>query len=227
MSVVFDEDPPLRHVRQPLPHDSAAKHVQGAALYIDDMPEPEGTLHIAIGGAPVARGRIVSLDLEAVRAAPGVVAVLTAADVPGKNDIAPSRGDEPALADGEVIFHGQPVFAVVASDRDAARRAARLGKVVVEAEKPSVTVEDALQRGETVLPDYVFRRGDVRAALEGAQHRWKARSASAGRSISTWRGRSRSPCRARTGRCTFIPPPSTPRRCSTSAPASSASPMRW
>ena len=98
MSAEFDDDPPLRHVRQPLPHDSATKHVQGAALYIDDMPEPEGTLHVAIGGSPVARGRITGVDLAGVRTFPGVVAVLTAADVPGRNDISPARGDEPALA---------------------------------------------------------------------------------------------------------------------------------
>ena len=147
MSAAVDEDPPLRHVRQPLPHDSAVKHVQGAALYIDDMPEPEGTLHLAIGGAPAARGRLVAVDLAAVRAAPGVVAVLAAGDVPGRNDISPAKGDEPAFAETEVLFHGQPVFAVVAGTRDAARRAARLGRIEVDAERPSVTVEDALERG--------------------------------------------------------------------------------
>ncbi len=171
MSALPDDELPLRHVRQPLPHDSASKHVQGAALYIDDLPEPEGTLHVAIGGAPVARGRLTGMDLDAVRDFPGVVAVLTAADVPGKNDISPAKGDEPALAAGEVLFHGQPVFAVVATTRDAARRAARLGKVMVEAERPSVSVEDALERAETVLPDYVFRRGDAAAALRAAPHR--------------------------------------------------------
>jgi xanthine dehydrogenase large subunit len=167
------DEPPLRHVRQPLPHDSAAKHVQGAAIYIDDMPEPEGTLHVAIGGSPAARGRITSLELAAVKAVPGVVAVLTAADVPGKNDISPSKGDEPLFAAREVIFHGQPVFAVVARDRDTARRAARLGKVTVEAEKPSVTVEDGEGRGETVLPDYVFVRGDAAATIGLAPRRLK------------------------------------------------------
>jgi xanthine dehydrogenase large subunit len=60
--------PSLRHVRQPLPHDSAFKHVQGSADYIDDMPEPQGTLHVAVGGSPVARGRIVQIDLGKVRA---------------------------------------------------------------------------------------------------------------------------------------------------------------
>ncbi|MCZ8104405.1 MAG: xanthine dehydrogenase molybdopterin binding subunit [Burkholderiales bacterium] len=170
MSAEFDDDPPLRHVRQPLPHDSAGKHVQGAALYIDDMPEPEGTLHVAIGGSPAARGRITGVDLASVRAFPGVVAVLTAADVPGRNDISPARGDEPAFAATEVLFHGQPVFAVVAKTRGTARRAARLGVVTVAAERPSVTVEDAQERGETVLPDYVFRRGDAAAALRDAPH---------------------------------------------------------
>jgi xanthine dehydrogenase large subunit len=158
----------LRHVRQPMAHDSAAKHVQGAAPYIDDLPEPRGLLHVAIGGAPIARGRIVSVDLEAVKAVPGVVAVITAKDVPGRNDIAPALADEPLLADREIICHGQPVFLVVAETRDAARRAARLGRVVAEAEMPSVTVEQGLARGEMVLPDYAFGRGDVDAALQAA-----------------------------------------------------------
>ena len=68
----------LRHIRRPLPHDSASKHVQGLAQYVDDILEPEGTLHVAIGQAPKARGRLLSLDLSAVRAAPGVVAAMTA-----------------------------------------------------------------------------------------------------------------------------------------------------
>ena len=81
---------PLRHVYKPLPHDSGAKHVQGAAEYIDDIAEPTGTLHIAVGGAPVARGTIRRIDLSEVQNAPGVVAVITAAHIPGKNDISPA-----------------------------------------------------------------------------------------------------------------------------------------
>jgi xanthine dehydrogenase large subunit len=161
----------LRHVRQPIPHDSAEKHVRGAAAYIDDQPEPAGTLHLAVGGAPFARGRLTAIDLERVRAYPGVVAVLTCIDVPGKNDISPAMGDEPLFADREVIFLGQPVFAVVAETRDIARRAARLARLIGDAETPSVTVEDALERDEAVLPDYVFVRGDARAAVNAAEHR--------------------------------------------------------
>ncbi len=75
-----------------------------------------------------ARGKIKSLDLDAVRNYPGVVAVLTAKDIPGVNDCSPSIGGDPILADGEIEFHGQVIFAVVAETRDAARRAARLGQ---------------------------------------------------------------------------------------------------
>src|SRR5215207_8886804 len=85
----------LRHVHRALPHDSASKHVQGAAEYIDDIREPEGTLHVAIGMSPKARGRLVALDIARARSAPGVVAVLTARDVPGKNDVSPAFGDDP------------------------------------------------------------------------------------------------------------------------------------
>lgn len=166
-----DESESLRHVRKPLPHDSARRHVQGAADYIDDLREPQGTLHIAIGTSPKARGRLVRLDLAAVRAHPGVVAVLTAADIPGANDVSPAMGDDPMFANERIGFHGQALFAVVAQDRDAARRAARKAIVEIEAEAPSVTVEDALARGETVLPDYGFGRGDVAAAIAGAATR--------------------------------------------------------
>ena len=161
-------DTPQRYLGQALPHDSAERHVSGRALYIDDLPEPEGILHIAVGGSPAARGTLVSLDVSDVRNAPGVVAVLTAADIPGKNDVSPAMGDDPMFAADRVEFVGQALFAVVAHSRDAARRAIRLVKTVIEEEKPSVTVEDALQRDETVLPDYAFGRGDVAEAISSS-----------------------------------------------------------
>ena len=97
---------PLRIVGVPTRHDSAVRHVTGCAAYVDDLREPSGTLHLAVGGAPAARGRITRIDLDAVRCAPGVIAVLTAADIPGKNDVSPVMGDDPMFADGAVEFHG-------------------------------------------------------------------------------------------------------------------------
>src|SRR5438876_179736 len=104
-----------------LAHDSAALHVGGTAQYIDDMREPEGTLHVAPSyAASAAKGRITAIDLEQVKAYPGVVAVLTADDIPGANDCSPSAGDDPILAKDEITFHGQVIFAVIAQTRDVA-----------------------------------------------------------------------------------------------------------
>ncbi|HEY1607935.1 MAG TPA: xanthine dehydrogenase molybdopterin binding subunit, partial [Paraburkholderia sp.] len=93
-----------------LPHESAALHVSGEATYTDDIPELQGTLHAALGLARHAHARIVSLDLSAVRNAPGVVAVLSAADIPGENNCGPVLHDDPILAEDEVLYLGQPVF---------------------------------------------------------------------------------------------------------------------
>ncbi|MFM9844248.1 MAG: xanthine dehydrogenase molybdopterin binding subunit [Dongiaceae bacterium] len=149
-------------------HDSAERHVQGVAVYIDDMPEPAGTVHVVPGYAAATRGRIVKLELEAVRAADGVIAVLTVDDIPGINDCSPAKGDDPILAPGRIDFHGQVVFAVVGASRDQARRAIRHAVIEVEAEKPAITVEDAVAADMDVLPPYQFLRGDVAAALTGS-----------------------------------------------------------
>ncbi len=156
-----------------LVHDSAELHVRGAALYIDDMREPEGTLHVVPGYAPSgAKGEIAGVDLDEVRAYPGVIAVLTAADIPGVNDSSAGHGDDPILDDGAIAFHGQVVFAVVAATRDVGRRAARLAKIDLRAEPPAVTIKDALdQETADVLAPYEFRRGDARKSIAAAPHR--------------------------------------------------------
>ncbi|MEQ1522953.1 MAG: molybdopterin cofactor-binding domain-containing protein, partial [Aestuariivirga sp.] len=155
-----------------LAHDSAALHVQGTALYIDDMREPEGTLHVEPGYAPNdTRGKITSVDLDSVRAFPGVVAVLTVRDIPGVNDCSPALGDDPIFAEGVIEFHGQVIFAVVAETREIARRAARLAKIEVAATMPAISVEDALAMAtRDVVPEYAFVHGDVGKALKAAPH---------------------------------------------------------
>jgi xanthine dehydrogenase large subunit len=171
---VKDYDKPehaLSVVRRSIPHDSSALQVQGAAPYIDDLPEPAGCLHLAIGGSPKAAGKLLSLDLSAVEACLGVVAVITAKDVPGRNDISPVAGDEPAFAESDILFHQQPLFAVIAETRDIARRAVRQAKVEIAAAKPLVTVEDALAANSMVQPDYAFTRGDAKKAIASAKHR--------------------------------------------------------
>ena len=148
-------------------HDSAHKHVTGTADYIDDMPEPEGTLHGYLGLSDRAHARITSLDLDQVRASDGVVAVLTGADVPGVNDISPSgRNDEPVLATDEVLFYGQPVFAVIARTRELARRAAHKAVIGYE-DLPHVSdVRAAMEADYPLVTDPLkLERGDVASGL--------------------------------------------------------------
>ena len=125
-------------VREPVPHDSAVTHVTGAAAYIDDVSEPAGTLHLAPGFAPIAAGRITGLDLDAVRKTRGVVAVLTARDIPGANDISPKGiNDDPVIAADKVNFYGQVVFVVIAESRLRARQAVRLAKISTAPSMPA------------------------------------------------------------------------------------------
>ncbi len=157
------------------PHESAHLHVAGAAPYIDDLPELAGTLHAALGLSPVAHGRITAMQLERIRALPGVVAVLSAADIPGANDCGPIVHDDPILADGLVQYLGQPVFAVIAETRDAARRAAAKAKEVLAIEPlPAIfTPVEAHAAGSHVLEPMHLLRGDARQAIDSAPHRLK------------------------------------------------------
>ena len=149
-------------------HDSAERHVRGSATYVDDIREPAGTLHVAPGYAGATCGRIRIVDLDSVRRAPGVVAVLLASDIPGANECSPSVGGDPILADTEILFHGQAVFAVAATSRREARRAARLARLDVDEDVPIVDVEPGARAGRQVLPPYEFRRGTPGDAIEAS-----------------------------------------------------------
>ncbi len=153
----------------PLPHDSAHLHVTGQARYIDDLPVPAGCLHLAFGTSPTAHGVIEGTDLDAVRAAPGVVAVLTAADLPFANDVSPAAHDEPLLATDKVHYAGQPIFLVIADSHLAARKAARLGKVTIRELPAILTIDDAMAAGSRFEGGpVIWEMGDAEAAIAAA-----------------------------------------------------------
>ena len=157
-------------IHKPTPHDAAPLHVTGQARYVDDIPTPTGTLHLAFGLSTIAHGEITTMDLDAVRAAPGVVAVLTADDI-GPVDCSPSNHDEPLLATGTVHYVGQPVFLVIADSHLSARRAARLGRIFY-AERPAIlSLEDALV-ADSRFEDgpRIWARGNPDAAIDDAAH---------------------------------------------------------
>ena len=169
--------PALGHAHESVPHDSAKLHVTGRADYTDDLPEPIGLLHAALGLSQIAHGRIRSMDLDAVKGFPGVVAVLTAQDIPGHNDVSPTgKKDDPILAETEVMFWGQPVFAVIAETRDQARRAAALAKIDYDKlahHLDPISARDA-EMGYVTEP-LTLRKGDPEGALAAAPNRTQGR----------------------------------------------------
>jgi xanthine dehydrogenase large subunit len=157
-------------------HESASLHVTGSAHYTDDIPEPAGALHGAIGTLGLAHARIDSLNLEAVRASPGVIDVLVAADLPGANNYGGIVHDDPLLADGETHYDGQPLFLVLATSHRAARVAARRATVSSTALPAILSIEEAIAASSWVLPPVEVSRGDAMGALDAAPRRLRGRS---------------------------------------------------
>ncbi|PYG28516.1 xanthine dehydrogenase molybdopterin binding subunit [Pelagimonas varians] len=158
-------------VTKPLPHDSAKLHVTGTARYVDDIPVPADCLHLAFGLSDIACGSIQSINLDAVRAAPGVTSVWLAGDLPTDCDCSPSVHDEPLLSDGQIHYLGQPVFLVAATSHTAARHAARLGQIEYSPEPALLTIEDAYLAGSQFGDaPRIWERGTAAPAIYAAAH---------------------------------------------------------
>lgn len=151
-------------------HESADKQVAGEALYVDDRASLRGELHAAVGQSIHAHANIVSMDLSAVKAAQGVIAVITVEDVPGHTDIGPVFPGDPVLAIGKVEYVGQPIFAVAATSFELARKAVKLAKVEYQELEAVLTVKDALAKKSFVRPPFTMKRGDSDTAIAGAEH---------------------------------------------------------
>ncbi len=150
-------------------HESAEKHVTGKAAYIDDLSLPADALHIALGLSPVPHGNLTKLDLSKVRAAPGVVDVITFQEVPGHTDIGPVFPGDPIFVDQEISYAGQCLFAVAATSLLAARRAVILAAISIDEQPASLDPVVATAREEFVRPTHVQTRGDWQQALDHAE----------------------------------------------------------
>ena len=170
--------PVERQQGRELPHESARLHVTGEAVYIDDIPELRGTLYAALILSPVAHGELLGegIDREAILREHGVVAVFTAADIPGENNCGPIIHDDPFLADGKVEFLGQPVAVVVAREMLYAREAARKARVAVQELPAILSIDEAMAHQSFVMPAKLITRGKPAEAIAAAPHRVKGRT---------------------------------------------------
>ena len=154
-----------------VPHESAALHVTGTALYTDDLVgRMPGCLHAWPVQAPHAHARVTALRTEPALAVPGVVRVLTAADVPGTND-AGTKADEP-LFPAEVMYYGHAVCWVLGETPEAARLGAAAVEVEYEVLPSLLTLTEAIEAGSFQGHQPTLSRGDAAAALEGAPRRF-------------------------------------------------------
>ncbi|OWL96797.1 xanthine dehydrogenase molybdopterin binding subunit [Deinococcus indicus] len=163
------ERPAAAPVGEAIAHESAALHVTGHALYTDDLGvRLQNLLHAWPVGSPHAHARVTGLDMGAALAVPGVVRVLTAADVPGVND-AGVKGDEP-LFPTEAMYHGHPVAWVLADSEDAARLGAAAVQVTYEPLPSVITVREAIAQDAFQGAQSTLARGDVTVGFEQAAH---------------------------------------------------------
>ncbi len=176
-SSLFDSDsirrvrPPKHKIGTDAKHDSAISHVMGTAIYVDDMPKPQQTLHLAIGKSAHAHARVLSMDLSAVQAAAGVVDVISFQDLPAKTDIGAVFDGDPLMVDTLTEYVGQTLFAVVASSHRAAKKAVLQAIIEYEVLPAILTIEEALEQQQFVRPSHVMQRGHTDTELQNASTR--------------------------------------------------------
>jgi xanthine dehydrogenase large subunit len=140
-------------------------NVSGATRYLDDLPAIEGMLHGCPVVSPSARGLLKSVDARAALALDGSVRVLTAADIPGENQIGETVADESLLVSGEWSYMGQCLALVLASSASLARRAASLVKIESEELPPVTDARDAAASGSFILGSRTMSSGDTAKAF--------------------------------------------------------------
>lgn len=150
-----------------LPHESAALHVTGHALYTDDLVHrTPHVLHAHPVCSPHPHARVTRLDAAPALTVPGVVRVLTADDVPGTND-AGVKHDEPLFPE-IVMFVGHAVCWVLADTLEAARLGAAAVEVDYEPLPAIVSLAEAIEAEHFQGGRPVIARGDAEAGLAGA-----------------------------------------------------------
>lgn len=161
-------------IGKPIPRTDARSKVLGQAKYTDDFSLP-GMLFVKVLRSPLPHARIRSIKTAAARKQPGVVAVLTAKDIPAANSMGPIIKDQPVLCADLVRYAGDAVALVAAETEQAAEIAVERIEVDYE-ELPAVTDPlEALEPGAVVAHEggnigthMKVRRGDIEAGFHDA-----------------------------------------------------------
>ncbi|KAK3107212.1 hypothetical protein FSP39_009597 [Pinctada imbricata] len=156
-------------IHQPTPHTSAQPITTGEAIFVDDIPEFSNELFLAHVLSEKAHAKVISIDPTPALELPGVVDYIDHKDVPGHQTYGMMIKDTKLFADGEVLFIGQTIGAILATSRELARRASKMVKVTYE-ELPAVfTIDESIKSSSFIPMPYKLERGDVDKALQEAE----------------------------------------------------------
>jgi len=151
-------------------HESAIKHVQGASVYVDDMPKTEGELQAWIVISPVAHGKIKKIDVSEALKSEGVKCILTAKDIPGENQMGPVFHDEPCLASEKVSCIGQTIALIAADTFEQAFHAAKKVFVEISPLEPIFSIEKAIEKSAVLQPPRKIERGNPEKVFKKCNH---------------------------------------------------------
>ena len=147
-----------------VPRLGGIERVTGSQQFLADIPLP-GMLYVKLVTLDAARARIIGIDLSEARRVPGVIAIITADDLPKPVPrFGPVYKDRPVLAVGETKYHGEPVAAVAAASKEAAELAVSLVRVQSETLPAVFSVTAALTPDAPLVQDPALRPGDPLAA---------------------------------------------------------------
>jgi xanthine dehydrogenase large subunit len=155
---------------QSVPHESARANVTGRTVYLADMPRFRNELSVELEVSPLARARIVSVDVSEAARVPGIAAIFTAADVPGDNRFGAIEHDEELLASLECQYVAQPIVALAGETGAALKLARRAVKLELQALPAVLSIDQAIAAGEFLGGPRRITRGDAAAALARAEH---------------------------------------------------------
>uniref|UniRef100_A0ABM5EPP6 aldehyde oxidase n=1 Tax=Pogona vitticeps TaxID=103695 RepID=A0ABM5EPP6_9SAUR len=165
MQIYQDVDyhqPPQDPVGRPIVHQSGIKHATGEAVYVNDIARADGELHMAVVTSTRAHAKILSINVSRALEEPGVVAVVTAEDIPGEN----GDGKEKVFAEDEVIYIGHIICGVVAETYECAKFAASQVEIEYQDLKRILTIEEAIKHNSFLTEEKKIEKGDVEEAFQ-------------------------------------------------------------
>lgn len=161
----------MSSVGKDIPNDSAAGHVSGRSVFLNDVPSARNELLVDFLGSPVAHGRIRSVDVSAASELAGVAAVFTYRDIPGHNRFGAIMQDEHLLADETVGYVGDPIVLIVGETRKAIEAAKKAVVLEIDELPPIFSIDSAIEAESFIGPRRVIERGNATEALGRSEHR--------------------------------------------------------